>query len=101
RAGFVPATRRQVFAKIKALKVSKCPFANLPEQSEGRWGQGLTAEKMKSCVWLKPKIVVRIDFAEWTGADKLRHTKFVGPARGQRSSEGRPGNLTITLIATI
>jgi len=33
---------------------------------------------MKSCVWLKPKIVVRIDFAEWTGADKLRHTKFIG-----------------------
>ena len=78
RAGFVPATRRQVFAKIKDLKADKCPFVNLPEQSEGRWGQGLTAEKMKSCNWLKPKIVVRIDFAEWTGADKLRHTKFIG-----------------------
>jgi DNA ligase D-like protein (predicted ligase) len=78
RAGFVPATRRQVFAKTTDLKTDKCPFVNLPEQSEGRWGQGLTAEKMKSCVWLKPKIVVRIDFAEWTGADKLRHTKFIG-----------------------
>jgi DNA ligase D-like protein (predicted ligase) len=78
RAGFVPATRRQLFAKIKDLKIDKCPFANLPEQSEGRWGQGLTAEKMKSCVWVKPKVVVRIDFAEWTGAGKLRHTKFVG-----------------------
>jgi DNA ligase D-like protein (predicted ligase) len=78
RAGFVPATRRQVFAKIKELKTDKCPFVNLPEQSEGRWGQGLTAEKMKLCVWVKPKIVVRIDFAEWTGADKLRHTKFIG-----------------------
>jgi DNA ligase D-like protein (predicted ligase) len=78
RAGFVPATRRQVFAKIKVLRTDQCPFVNLPEQSEGRWGQGLTAEKMKSCVWLKPKVVVRIDFAEWTGADKLRHTKFVG-----------------------
>jgi bifunctional non-homologous end joining protein LigD len=78
RAGFVPATRRQVFAKIKDLKTDKCPFVNLPEQSEGRWGQGLTAEKMNSCVWLKPKVVVRIDFAEWTGADKLRHTKFIG-----------------------
>jgi len=22
--------------------------------------------------------MVRIDFREWTGADKLRHTKFVG-----------------------
>lgn len=77
RAGFVPATRREVFAKIKGLKIAKCPFANLPEQSEGRWGQGLTAEKMKACIWLKPSAVVRIDFAEWTGADKLRHTKYV------------------------
>lgn len=77
RAGFVPATRREVFAKIKGLKTAKCPFANLPERSEGRWGQGLTAEKMKGCIWVKPKVVVRIDFAEWTGADKLRHTKFI------------------------
>jgi DNA ligase D-like protein (predicted ligase) len=78
RAGFVPATRRQVFAKIKELRTDNCPFVNLPERSEGRWGQGLTAEKMKSCVWLKPKVVVRVDFAEWTDGDKLRHTKFIG-----------------------
>jgi ATP-dependent DNA ligase len=45
RAGFVPATRREVFAKIKHLKTIKCPFANLPETSPGRWGQGLTAER--------------------------------------------------------
>ena len=77
RAGFVPATRREVFAKIKELKIPKCPFGNLPEKEPGRWGQGLTAEKMKSCVWVKPNVVVRIDFAEWTGADKLRHTKFI------------------------
>jgi DNA ligase D-like protein (predicted ligase) len=77
RAGFVPATRREVLAEIKGLKTSKCPFVNLPESAPGRWGQGLTAEKMKSCIWVKPEVVVRIDFAEWTGADKLRHTKFV------------------------
>ena len=77
RAGFVPATRREVFAKIKGLKTSACPFVNLPEAAPGRWGQGLTAQKMKSCIWVKPEVVVRIDFAEWTGADKLRHTKFV------------------------
>jgi DNA ligase D-like protein (predicted ligase) len=77
RAGFVPATRREVFRQIEKLRIKACPFANLPETSDGRWGQGLTAEKMKGCVWVKPKIVVRIDFLEWTGADKLRHTKFV------------------------
>jgi DNA ligase D-like protein (predicted ligase) len=77
RAGFIPATRREVFAKLKGLKITNCPFANLPEKETGRWGQGLTAEKMKACTWVTPITVVRIDFAEWTGADKLRHTKFV------------------------
>ena len=41
RAGFVPATRRQVFNEIKHLKTAKCPFVNLPEEQAGRWGQGL------------------------------------------------------------
>ncbi len=77
RAGFVPATRREVFAQMKDLKIAKCPFVNLPEKSAGRWGQGLTAEKMKSCIWLKPVAVVRIDVLEWTGGDKLRHPKFI------------------------
>ena len=77
RAGFVPATRREVLEKISALTTKKCPFENLPEKQVGRWGQGLTAEKMKECVWLRPEAVARIDFLEWTGADHLRHTKFV------------------------
>jgi hypothetical protein len=27
---------------------------------------------------LRPELVATIDFLEWTGADHLRHTKFVG-----------------------
>jgi bifunctional non-homologous end joining protein LigD len=77
RAGLIPATRREVFDKLKHLRTAACPFANLPEAMEGRWGQGLTAEKMKECVWLRPEAVARIDFLEWTGADHLRHTMFV------------------------
>ena len=77
RAGFVPLTRRQVFTTIKPLETAKCPFVNLPEKDAGRWGQGLTAEKMKECVWVKPQIVAEVEFLEWTGADHLRHTKFV------------------------
>jgi bifunctional non-homologous end joining protein LigD len=78
RAGLVPATRRQVFEKLKHLKSPICPFVNLPELAEGRWGQGLTAEKMKECVWLKPEAIARVEFLEWTGIDHLRHTKFAG-----------------------
>ena len=44
RAGLVPATRRAVFERLKHLRTLTCPFANLPEPTAGRWGQGLTAE---------------------------------------------------------
>jgi bifunctional non-homologous end joining protein LigD len=33
---------------------------------------------MKDAVWLKPQAVAQIEFLEWTGANHLRHTKFVG-----------------------
>ena len=78
RAGLVPASRRQVFERIKLLETPRCPFSNLPEPAAGRWGQGLTVEKMKECVWVRPEVVAQIQFLEWTGADHLRHTKFVG-----------------------
>jgi ATP-dependent DNA ligase len=54
-----------------------CPLADLPQRSAGRWGQGLTKEKMKDCVWLTPDIVAQIEFREWTTANHLRHPKFI------------------------
>ena len=41
RAGFVPATRREVFEKIKHLKTQKCPFINLPGGGGGAMGPGI------------------------------------------------------------
>ncbi len=80
RNGFVPETRKELFPRLQPLAVArgKCPFANLPETERTRWGQGLTADKMKQCVWLRPELVVRVAFLEWTGADHLRHSRFVG-----------------------
>ena len=78
RAGFEPATRRDVFERLRRLKAPRCPFVNLPEPAAGRWGQGLTAEKMKECVWVRPEAVAEIQFLEWAGAHHSRHTKFIG-----------------------
>jgi ATP-dependent DNA ligase len=78
RAGFVPATRREVFEAIKHLRRVSCPFVNLPEKTAARWGQGLTAEKMKTCVLVRPEAVAQVEFVEWTDSDHLRHTKVVG-----------------------
>jgi DNA ligase D-like protein (predicted ligase) len=77
RNGFVPATRRRVYEKLKPLVTDKCPFVNLPETGRARWGEILDAEKMKKCVWVRPKLVAVIEFLEWTERDRLRHSKFV------------------------
>jgi DNA ligase D-like protein (predicted ligase) len=77
RNGFTPASRRELFKKIKPLETNKCPFANLPEKKAGRWGAGLTAAKMAECRWLKPKLVAQFEFVEWTSDSHLRHSKFI------------------------
>ena len=77
RAGFVPASRRAVHAQLAPLEDEVCPFVNLPEASAGRWGQGLTAAKMKNCTWLRPEAVAQFRFLEWTPNDHLRHASFV------------------------
>jgi DNA ligase D-like protein (predicted ligase) len=77
RNGFTPASRQELFKKLKPLETDKCPFANLPEKKAGRWGAGLTAAKMAECRWLKPKLVAQFEFVEWTSDNHLRHSKFV------------------------
>jgi bifunctional non-homologous end joining protein LigD len=52
RNGFTPASRQQLYRRFRGLELADCPFVNLPETKSGRWGQGLTAEKMKECRWL-------------------------------------------------
>lgn len=77
-AGFVPASRRSVHQRLRGLVSSEMPFINLPEKGPSRWGDALTAEKMKQCVWVKPEVVAQIEFLEWTSGDRLRHSQFVG-----------------------
>jgi len=78
RNGFVPAWRQRVLEKLTHLVIPTCPFVNLPETRKARWGEALTAEKMRKCVWVRPEVVARLEFLEWTDADHLRHSKFVG-----------------------
>jgi ATP-dependent DNA ligase len=63
--------------RFRPLETSECPFANLPEAHGGRWGQGLTAETMKECRWLRPVLVGQFESVEWTADNHLRHSRFV------------------------
>ena len=77
RVGFSPASRERLMARMRALEIPECPFANLPEGRSGRWGEGLTSEKMKECVWVRPELVAEVDFVESTPDKHLRHARFV------------------------
>jgi bifunctional non-homologous end joining protein LigD len=83
RSGFTPSSRAQLFKRFAALETETCPFANLPEGRGGRWGEGLTAEKMQECRWLDPTLVGQIEFVEWTQDGHLRHSRFIGLLDGQ------------------
>ena len=89
RAGLVAFVRREVLAKLKPLRVPRCPFANLPDPSPGHWGSGVPAEAMAKLQWTKPEIVAQVRFVEWTADNRLRHAAFLGlrfdkPARQVR-----------------
>ena len=77
RNGFTPASRADLFKKIKPLEIKECPFANLPEKKAGRWGAGLTAAKMAECIWLKPQLIAQFEYVEWTEDSHLRHSRFM------------------------
>ena len=77
RNGFIPALRAKVFERFHKLKIKTCPFSNLPQRNKGRWGQGLTADKMAECRWLKRQLVAQIEYADWTDVNHLCHSKFI------------------------
>ena len=77
RNGFTPKLREDLLRRFRNLEVGDCPFANLPEARSGRWGEGLTATKMKDCRWLRPMLVGQFEYTEWTPDGHLRHSRFV------------------------
>jgi ATP-dependent DNA ligase len=90
RNGFTPASRTDLFRKIKPLEIGECPFANLPEKKAGRWGAGLSSSKMAECRWLlKPVLVGQFEFVEWTSDAHLRHSRFMALRDDKRATDVR------------
>ena len=89
RNGFTPSLREQLFKQFRGLQIPECPFSNLPENRSGRWGQGLTATKMKECRWLTPTLVGQFEYVEWTPDDHLRHSRFIALREDKRARDVR------------
>ena len=63
----------------KAITTGRGLVATVRSATEKRrtmWA--LTAEEMKECRWLKPKLVAQFAFTERTPDGHLRHSSFVG-----------------------
>ena len=54
------------------------PVRESPGGASGQMGDGLTAEKMRECVWVRPELVAEVESVEWTPDGHLRHASFVG-----------------------
>ena len=85
--GFLPRLRDEIFPTLKTLIAAHCPFTNLPEKRVSRWGESLTAEKMKQCRWVTPKLVCQVAFLEWTDAGHMRHCSFVAMRDDKKPAE--------------
>ncbi|WP_050028717.1 non-homologous end-joining DNA ligase [Verrucomicrobium sp. BvORR034] len=76
--GFTAATLKELHQQMAKLKRTTCPFSDLPEEREGRYGQGITAAVMKRCHWVKPVLVCQVKFGEWTRDGRLRQPVYLG-----------------------
>src|SRR3954447_17712779 len=89
RNGFTPHLRAELFERMREHEQTRCPFVNLPSTRTGHWGEGITAEDMKTLRWLKPALVAEIAFAEWTRDGSLRHAAFIALRDDKRAKDVR------------
>src|SRR5262249_38874618 len=81
--GFAGKTQEAIGTMLKEREIDKCPFEKKPEANEPEH-------------WVKPELVARVRYVEWTPEKRLRHPAFLGlrndaePEELKWESEGEP-----------
>jgi len=63
--GFDASKQNEIFARLKELSSSVCPFETKPATNEKPF-------------WISPALVARVKFSDWTNERALRHPVFIG-----------------------
>lgn len=71
--GYTQATLRDLGAKLKDLRTDNSPFDPPP--------------RITRAIWVKPRLVAQLVYAEWTADGKLRQPAFLGLRTDKRPEE--------------
>jgi len=63
--GFTNELERELFDRLQKISSTKCPFTPEPRTRE-------------VAHWVKPQLVARVGYAEWTSDNHLRQPRFLG-----------------------
>jgi bifunctional non-homologous end joining protein LigD len=88
--GFSEVQIRDLLARFEPLRQSRCPCEAIPKGGGNSWSDGLTAAELRSAVWLKPVLVCRVRFTEWTNDGHLRHPCYEGLREDRNAREVVP-----------
>ncbi|MGN6555482.1 MAG: non-homologous end-joining DNA ligase, partial [Verrucomicrobiota bacterium] len=85
--GFDQRLLKSLYDQMQKLRRSDCPFANLPERQNARFGRAMTLAEMRRCTWVEPRLVCEIRFSEWTRDGHLRQPAFMGLREDKNAGE--------------
>lgn len=72
--GFTAASLKAVYEELKPLISKKNPFNTVPPEA-------------KVATWVEPKLIVEVEFSQWTQDGKLRHPSFKGLRMDKKPKE--------------
>ena len=74
--GFSEETLLRLLGELQPLMRETCPFEARPKEA-------------KDPVWVEPRLVAQIAYAEWTADERLRQPAFLGLRRDKKAKECR------------